>query len=148
MQEFKEYCGSGLPHPTNRPDCPSRDSVCISLPPSIETITPVILEAILNRNHKIGYSDHDGDEYEENHLYFDNDGWYAEITYRLCGKWMIETGDYWTPPSEEPVNVWGDVEEMTVTYHDCDTDDDIEFSEDELAGLRKSINEILKEIAY
>lgn len=110
-------------------------------------ITPKILDLLEKAEHKIGYSDHEGDEYEYNNFYFDEAGWDIDITYRCCGKWSEDFGDYWNPPSCEIIRAWGDVTDISASYHDEETDDDYRFYEEDLQELRSKIDEILKSIA-
>lgn len=142
MRESKEYCGPGLPHPTNRPDYPT-EVLDVTSPPSLDGITSEILDAMSERNHDIGYSDYEGDEYEDNYYCYDENGWYVELAYRLCGTWCIETGDYWTPPSTDLTDVWGEIVGLDVSYNDDDTGESYEFSEEELNDLRSRIYETI-----
>ena len=139
MREFQEYCGPGLPHPKNRLEYPPSDMVDVTSLPSLDAIASVILDEISKKNHAIGFSDYDDSEYDDNYYYHEKDGWRVELAYRLCGKWCIDTGDYWTPPSTDLTKVWGDIMELTVSYDNDETGENHEFDEEELKNLRTQI---------
>lgn len=113
----------------------------------LASIIPVILERFETLDHNIGYSDWEGDEYETNSFCYEEDGWLIEITYECCGKWDIDPGDYWTPPTNDLVSAWGRVTELTASHYSEETDEEIEFSEEDLSGLRSELNKIINSIA-
>ena len=143
MRYVEKYCGSGHPHPTNRPEYPPRKVHDTESYSCLDSIIPMILDEISKSDYEIGTES----EYEYNFFCFNHDGWYAEITYMLSGKWSIDRGDYFTQPSIEPIKIWDSVVEMTVTHHDCKTNDDRELSEMEMNKLRYEIDNLLKHIA-
>ena len=118
----------------------------ISRKDRLESITPTILEKFENAEHLVGYSDHEGDEYETNTFTYEEDGWFFDIYYRCCGKWDISPGDYWTPPTHDLVSTWGDVLEITASYTDEESDEEIEFTEDELSELKAELEKIIESI--
>lgn len=113
----------------------------------LASIIPVILERFEKLDHNIGYSDWEGDEYETNYFCYDEDGWDIEIGYECCGKWDIDPGDYWTPPTNDLVSTWGRVIDLTVSHYDEETDEETEFSADDLSGLRSELELKINSIA-
>lgn len=121
----------------------------------LKKLIPTIVEQIKNSNHEIGecYPEQDEDgwsmcsDYEDNYYIYEEDGWFIEVYYRCCGEWNCDYGDYWTPPSSNLRKAWGEVTEISATHYNDDTDEDTEFSEDDLAELRKAINKVLEDIA-
>ena len=114
---------------------------------TIENLTAIILDELKVMNHNVGNSDiEDGDEYATNCQYFEKDGWHVELNYSLCGKWSFSNGDYWTPAYDDLVDVWGTVDEITVVYVDPVTEEETEFSEEELKEIHSIILETIKEI--
>ena len=113
----------------------------------LHELIPTITELIRKSDHKIGVSEYDEDEYKDNHFTYDKDGWNIEIEYRCCGKWYNDLGDYWNPPCSDLVSAWGDVTDISASYYDEDSDDDIVFSSEDLKELRSRLHETLKNIA-
>lgn len=110
-------------------------------------VTPTIIELFEKADHEVGFSDSEGDEYETNYFCYDQNGWDIELCYECCGKWHIERGDYWTPPSEDLVKVWGNIVELTATYYDEESEEVIEFDDEDLKDLRSEIMEIIESLA-
>lgn len=113
----------------------------------LASVTPVILERFGKEEHQIGHSDWEGDEYETNWFYYQEDGWDIEIVYRCCGKWENDPGDYWTPPDYDLISAWGHVTELTANHYDEESDEETEFSESDLEHLRSELNKIINSIA-
>lgn len=113
----------------------------------LHDLIPKIAGLIQSLDHNIGHSEYDHDEYEDNQFFFEEDGWSIEVNYRLCGKWCIESGDYWNPPCYDLIRTWGDVTSIIAVYCDDVTDDEVEFTESELTELQTEINKVLKSLA-
>ena len=121
----------------------------------LKKLIPIIVEKFSGADHEIGdsYPDQDEDGYYTCHEYIDNyfsyeeDGWFIEISYKCCGEWDCDSGDYWTPPSCTLEKAWGEVTEITASHYDDDTDEETEFSKDDLSELWDAIDEVLKDIA-
>lgn len=121
----------------------------------LKKLIPIIVEKFSSADHEIGdsYPDQDEDGYYTCHEYIDNyfsyeeDGWHIEISYKCCGEWDSDSGDYWTPPSCTLEKAWGEVTEITASHYDDDTDEETEFSEDDLSELWEALDEVLKDIA-
>lgn len=113
----------------------------------LNAIIPTVADLIRKSDHKIGISEYDEDQYEDNHFIYDQDGWNIEIDYRCCGKWYNDLGDYWNPPCTDLIRAWGNVSNMSVSYYDENTDDEIDFSSDELKEFHSEINKVLRSIA-
>ncbi len=113
----------------------------------LHDLIPKIAGLILSSEHRIGYSEYDQDVYEDNQFFFEEDGWSIEVNYRLCGKWCIESGDYWNPPCYDLIRTWGNVTSIIAVYCDDVTNDEVEFTESELTELQVEIDKVLKSIA-
>lgn len=121
----------------------------------LKKLFPIIVEEIRDSDHEIGesYPDQDEDgwytchDYEDNYYSYEEDGWLIEVSYRCTGNWDNDPGDYWTPPSSDLRSAWGEVTEITATHYDEDTDEESEFSKDDLSELWNAIDEVLKDIA-
>ena len=113
----------------------------------LHELVPTITELIRKSDHNIGVSEYNDDEYKENLFTYDNDGWNIEIEYRCCGKWYQDLGDYWNPPCTDLIRAWGNITNISASYCDQITDQEIDFSDEDLFELRTGINEILKNIA-
>lgn len=121
----------------------------------LNALIPTIVDLIRNNDHEIGESyyeqDEDGwgrcDESTSNYVCYEKDGWLIEIYYDCCGEWDNDPGDYWTPPSSDLRRAWGEVTEITATHYDEDTDEESEFSEEDVKILWCALDEELKDIA-
>lgn len=121
----------------------------------LKKLFPTLIELVANNDHEIGQScyeqDEDGwgrcDDYEDNYVSYEEDGWSIEISYRCCGVWDSDPGDYWTPSSCDLRRAWGNVTEITAYHYDDDTEEESEFSGNDLKELYKAINKVLKNIA-
>lgn len=121
----------------------------------LKKLFPIIVEEIRDRDHEVGesYADQDEDgwytcnEYASNYYAYEKDGWLIEVSYKCAGDWDNDPGDYWTPPSSSLDRAWGEVTEITASHYDEDTDEESEFSEDDLSELWDAIDEALKDIA-
>ena len=121
----------------------------------LNALIPTIVELFSNNDHEIGESyieqDEDGcgwcNESVVNSFYYEEYGWCIEITYECCGEWDKDPGDYWTPPSCHLRKAWGEVTEINVYHYDEETEEESEFSEDDIEDLWKALDEELKNIA-
>lgn len=121
----------------------------------LNALIPTLVELIRNNDHEIGESYYEQDEDEgvrcddstSNYLCYDEDGWIIEIYYECCGEWDNDPGDYATPPSSNLVRAWGEVTEITAAHYDEDTDDESEFSDEDVKILWSALDEELKDIA-
>lgn len=121
----------------------------------LKALLPTLLDLFSNEDHQIGESHWDQDEdgwgkcndYESNCFTYEEDGWCIEINYECCGEWDSDPGDYWNPPYCELRCAWGEVTEISAYHYDEDTDEEREFSEDELAEFFAPFDELLKDIA-
>lgn len=121
----------------------------------LNALIPTLVELIRNNDHEIGESyyeqDEDGwgrcDDSTTNYLCYEEDGWLIEVTYECCGEWDNDPGDYWTPPSCVLRRAWGEVTEITATHYHEDTDEESEFSEEDVNKLWIALDEELKDIA-
>lgn len=90
------------------------------------------------------------DDYDEdwadNYVCYDEDGWCIEISYKCIGDWACDSGDYWTPPSSDLKRAWGEVTELTASHYDDDTDEETEFTEDELNEIWNEIDQVLSSL--
>ncbi len=121
----------------------------------LNALIPTLVELLHNNDHEIGESyyeqDEDGwgrcDEPATNYLCYDDDGWLIEITYECCAESYNDPGDYWTPPSHDLKGAWGKVTEILASNTDEETDEESEFSDDDLKELWGALDEELKDIA-
>lgn len=117
----------------------------------LNALIPTICDQLRKAEHEIGNVCYDeygrDDEYKDNiFTYEDQDGWTVEATYRCCGEYINEPGDYWTPPCCELVRAWGNVVELDAWHSGPVTGEVTEFSDEDLQELRKAMNEVLKSI--
>ena len=118
----------------------------------LKTLLPELKKRVLD-NPEIGSilygsCEDDYDEYwADNYVCYDEDGWCIEISYKCIGDWDGDPGDYWTAPSSDLRRAWGEVIEITASHYDEDTDEETEFSDDDLNELWSALDEVLKNIA-
>lgn len=121
----------------------------------LKALFPALIELVENNDHEIGNSYFEQDEYgwgrcndyEDNSVTYEEDGWSIEISYRCCGEWDDDMGDYWTPASCDLKRAWGEVTEISVCHYDEETDEETVFSDEDLKELNSEINSILARIA-
>lgn len=119
----------------------------------LNALIPQLIDLVLD-DPEIGDSYYEQDEdgwgcfndYKTNYACYDEDGWYIEITYECCGEWSCDDGDYWTPTSCDLKRAWGSVSEITACHYDEDTDEETEFSDDDLKELWSALDKALEEI--
>lgn len=120
-----------------------------------KALLPTLLDLFSNEDHEIGESYWDQDEdgwgkcndYTPNCFTYEEDGWYVEVHYECCGEYESDPGDYWNPPYCELIRAWGEVSEINVSYYDEDTEEEITFSEEELAEFFAPFDKLLKDVA-
>lgn len=120
----------------------------------LNALIPTLVGQLLKKGHEIGESyfeqDEDGwgrcDDSTTNYFCYEEDGWFIEVTYECCGEWDNDPGDYWTPPSSNLRKAWGEVTEITASHYDEDTDEESEFSEEDLCELWEELNKSLEHI--
>ena len=121
----------------------------------LNALIPTLVEQFSSNGHEIGesYYEQDEDGYGQccdsilNYFCYEEDGWLIEIYYECCGEWDIDSGDYWTPPSCDLLKAWGEVTEITASHYEEDTDEETEFSEDDVKELWNALDEVLEDIA-
>lgn len=121
----------------------------------LNAIIPAIIEKFEKEEHQIGESyyepDEDGwgrcDDYTDNYFVYEEDGWFIEVSYKCCGDWIYDSGDYWTPPSRDLRRAWGEVTEISVCHYDDDTDEESVLDGNDLAGLWCALDKSLEKIA-
>jgi hypothetical protein len=121
----------------------------------LRTLFPTLIDLVATNDHEIGESyieqDEEGwgrtNDYEENSVTYEEDGWSIEISYRCCGEWDNDMGDYWTPASCSIKRAWGEVTEICACHYDDDTDEETVFSDEDLKELYDEINNMLDDIA-
>ena len=121
----------------------------------LKKLIPTIVEQIKSTDHEIGecYPEQDEDgwgmccDYTDNYFSYEEDGWMIEISYRCCGEWDCDSGDYWTPPSCDLRKAWGEVTEITAYHYDDDTDEESEFTKDDCSELWSAIDKVLEKIS-
>lgn len=121
----------------------------------LNALIPTLVDLLASQDHEIGESyyeqDEDGwgrcDDSTTNYFCYEEDGWLIEVTYECCGEWDNDLGDYWTPPSCDLRKAWGEVTEIIASHYDEDTDEETEFSEDDVKELWSSLDKVLEDIA-
>ncbi len=117
----------------------------------LQNLFPTIAELFATEDHNIGesYVDENGisSDYEENTFTYEEDGWLIEISYLCTGEWDRVSGGYWNPADRDLLRGWGEVTEIYASHYDEESDEDTEFSAENLTDLKTQINEILKELA-
>lgn len=121
----------------------------------LNALIPTLVKQLSSTDHEIGESyyeqDEDGwgrcDDATTNYFCYEEDGWFIEVTYECCGEWDNDPGDYWTPPSCDLRKAWGEVTEITASHYDKDTDEETEFSEDDVKELWSALDKVLEDIA-
>ncbi len=86
------------------------------------------------------------EEWADNYVSYEEDGWCIEISFKCIGDWSGDSGDYWTPPSYDLRRAWGEVTELSAYHCDENTDEETEFSEDELSGIWNELDKVLESI--
>lgn len=110
----------------------------------LNALIPTIIKLMNKEEPKIG--DYQEGEYEENSFTYEEDGWVIEIDYNCTGYWCIERETWDYPGCCEVTSGWGEVEEIRASHYDEETDEETEFSEEDLTDLYKAVNENLKEL--
>ena len=119
----------------------------------LNELIPTIIDMVFDEP-EIGSSCYEQDEDgcgcrcnkpEHNCIWYEKDGWYIEVSYDVCGEWIYDSGDYWTPPSSYLNRAWGEVTEICASYTDEETGEEYEFTEDELAEMESRINKELED---
>lgn len=121
----------------------------------LNALIPTLVDLLSSNDHEIGESHYEQDEdgcgrYDNsttNYFCYEEDGWFIEVTYECCGEWNNDPGDYMTPPSCDLRKAWGEVTEITASHYDEDTDEESEFSEDDVKELWKALDKVLEDIA-
>lgn len=121
----------------------------------LDALIPTLVDLLTSQDHEIGDSyyeqDEDGwgvcHESATNYFCYEEDGWLIEVTYECCGEWDNDPGDYWTPPSSDLRRAWGEVTEISAYHYDEETDEETEFSEDDLNELWSALDKELEDIA-
>ena len=121
----------------------------------LNSLIPTLVEMLRYNEHAIGESfiEQDEDGYgrsenpESNYLAYEEDGWLIEINYECSGEYASDSGDSWTPSYCELMRAWGSVTSIIATHYDSETDEDTEFSEEDVKGLWSALDEELKNIA-
>lgn len=121
----------------------------------LNALIPTLVDLLTSQDHEIGDSyyeqDEDGwgvcHEPATNYFCYEEDCWLIEVTYECCGEWDNDPGDYWTPPSSDLRRAWGEVTEISAYHYDEETDEETEFSEDDLNELWSALDKELEDIA-
>lgn len=121
----------------------------------LNALIPTIVEMLAKADHEIGDSCYEQDEdgwgrcesATSNYLCYEENGWLIEITYKCCGEWDNDPGDYWTPPSRDLVKAWGEITEISTYHNDEETDEETEFSKEDVNELWSALDKVLEDIA-
>lgn len=111
----------------------------------LNNLIPVIVDQIAGQNHDI--ADAEIEQPKTNCFTYDEGGWYIEVIYNCSGDYHCESGNYWDEPSCDLISASGEVEEISASYLDEETDEEIEFSGEDLDELWSAINRALENIA-
>lgn len=121
----------------------------------LKALIPTLSELLAKSDHEIGVSyferDEDGwcvcDDYADNYFCYEEDGWSVEVSYKCCGEWDNDSGDYWTPPSCGLRKAWGEVTEISAYHYDDNTDEETTFEDKDLNELWTALDKVLEDIA-
>lgn len=111
----------------------------------LNALIPTIVEQFSNIDHEVGESYYIEDEdgcgkcYSpcENGYSYDEGGWLIEVSYSCCGDW----------DGSELESASGEITEISVIYHDDDTEEETIFSEEDSKELINALNKVLERIA-
>lgn len=117
----------------------------------LNALIPSLIDLVLD-NPEIGESyweqDEDGwgkcSDYESNYVCYEEDGWCIEISFRCCGDWSHDDGDYWTPASSSLNGAYGEVTEITAYHYDEESGEESEFSDDDLNEMWSALDKALE----
>lgn len=118
----------------------------------LNSLTPQLIDLVI-ADPEIGECNYyrcEDDSYEnwvDNYVCYEEDGWCIEIWYKCCGVCDNTHGDYWSAPGGNLLRAWGKVTDIIASHYDEETDDETEFSEDELNELWNALDKAMKEIA-
>ena len=68
------------------------------------------------------------------------------MTYECCGDWNCETGNYWTPSNRNLQKAWGKVTEVSAYHYDEATEEETEFSDDDMTELFNALDMALENL--
>lgn len=120
----------------------------------LNVLIPTLVDLLCSQDHNIGesYMDCDEDgacyctEAEGNTFYYEEDGWYIEVSYECSGEWVYERGDYWTPSVSYLTEARGEVTEIICNHYDDETGDETDFTDEDLNELWKALDKALEHI--
>lgn len=110
----------------------------------LNALIPTIIALMSKEEPEIG--NYEENDYQHNIFTYQEDGWDIEIEYRCTGDYYYEAGDYYTPSFEELERAWGEVDEIRVFHYDDETEDETEFTGEDLTDLTLAVNKYLKDL--
>ena len=110
----------------------------------LNALIPAITSLMKREDPEIG--NFEEREYESNTFTYEEDGWLIEIDYRCTGFWDIEPETWDYPGCCEVKSAWGEVDEIRATHFDEETEEETEFSEEDLTDLFMAVNRNLENI--
>jgi hypothetical protein len=113
----------------------------------LNSLIPALIEILEKKNHNLGSSSYDGEDFETNNFYYEKDGWFVEVVYECCGYSEFIGGSYYTPSTSELKAAWGRVTEITAYHYDDDTEEETLFSDNDLSEIWRAIDNKLGNIA-
>jgi hypothetical protein len=114
----------------------------------LNDLIPTLVDMVLS-NPEIGsrYYGRCEDDYDEewanNVVTYEEDGWYIEISFRCIGDWDYYPGDYYTPSSSDCASATGEVTDIVAGYTDEDGNE-INFSDNDIKQLWMEVDEALQ----
>lgn len=83
----------------------------------------------------------------DNYFSYEKDGWLIEVEYKCFGMWESDPGDYLTPSSITLVKAWGMIDSIFASHYDEQTDEETEFTGDDLKVLEFALNKALERLS-
>ena len=120
----------------------------------LNALTSTLEDLLRNADHEIGATyyeqDEDGwgkcEDWDYNYLLFEEDGWVIEIEYECNGVYADDPGDYDTPPCDDLLRARGRITDINASHYDEETEEETEFSDEDLKDLVKALDRVLEDI--
>lgn len=117
-------------------------------------LIPEIVELVEGNEHNfgrtVGEQDESGwypvDEGGRNKVYYEEDGWYVEVTYQCAGVFEYYSRDWLTPLSYEMTCGHGHVIGIDIEHYDEESGEVSTFSKDDIKPLEEEIDKVLEHI--
>ncbi len=71
-----------------------------------------------------------------NNIWYEEGGWDIEISYTCTAEIEHDAGDYWTEEYNNVKSAYGELINLSVSHYDEETDEETEFTSNQLKELR------------